>query len=490
MKRTAAILGAALVLAAAFPKTGTAAEARYAYVRGHVSDLSDEEMVRALVAERMAGDEAALRKYRPGYSFWQYVFTIPDGSIAFGSAEDGRLLASFPVVGDWIRGARWADDRLKTKLNGFALAKRVTDRRDQVAEVLASQIGEVIDNPTRGNFLLPNARKYGGFLGEWSAIYERFGVPADVGLAQAIVESGLNGRIKSEARAVGFCQWLPRNWERLKKLSGAPIEAMNQTTQAPYCAAYLAVLATKYGSFIPALSEHHAGGTNVGRTVINGERMGGADIREQYFLGSDLAVDLRAIGLRTFRQLTGTFGSRSHKYSEMVFGNTYNVKNLRETIPQDRIYGMRTQKAFTIEDLTKRTGLTVDELKRFNPALVRQVPKGATLYLPTQNSLFGTDVSFWHRPAPPEYSAVLNEFLHIEATPAEWEDPAFDVVLRTYRQRFKDTGTEEGDVMATAIAYVMQEMPAMRRILTDYRTNPKVQQLLEQGTERLGLTGD
>ena len=40
-----------------------------------------------------------------------------------------------------------------------------------------------------------------------------------------------------------------------------------------YCAAYLTILATMYGSFIPALSEHHAGGVNVGRTLINGQRL-------------------------------------------------------------------------------------------------------------------------------------------------------------------------------------------------------------------------
>jgi len=61
----------------------------------------------------------------------------------------------------------------------------------------------------------------------------------------------------------------------LNRLSPAVLEAYNQTTQAPYCAAYLSILATMYGSYIPALSEHHAGGVNVGRTVINGERLGG-----------------------------------------------------------------------------------------------------------------------------------------------------------------------------------------------------------------------
>ena len=52
--------------------------------------------------------------------------------------------------------------------------------------------------------------------------------------------------------------------DALDRLDANVIEAQNQTTQAPYCAAYLTVLATKYGSFIPALSEHHTGGANVG----------------------------------------------------------------------------------------------------------------------------------------------------------------------------------------------------------------------------------
>ena len=36
-----------------------------------------------------------------------------------------------------------------------------------------------------------HAQRYGRFLQEWSAIYERFGVPAELGLAQAVIESGL-----------------------------------------------------------------------------------------------------------------------------------------------------------------------------------------------------------------------------------------------------------------------------------------------------------
>ena len=114
-------------------------------------------------------------------------------------------------------------------------------------------------------------------------------MPADIGLAQVILESGLSPTRRSEANAVGFCQWLRKNWKRLDAFSPVRIDGNNQTTQAPYCAAYLSILATKYGSFIPALSEHNAGGTNVGRTLITGERLGGDDVRSRYFLGSRLA---------------------------------------------------------------------------------------------------------------------------------------------------------------------------------------------------------
>ena len=69
-------------------------------------------------------------------------------------------------------------------------------RRDEVARLLEARVGPVVHNPTRGLFLLPNAQRYGAFLREWATIYERFGVPAEIGLAQAIVESGFSGTVR------------------------------------------------------------------------------------------------------------------------------------------------------------------------------------------------------------------------------------------------------------------------------------------------------
>ena len=431
---------------------------------------------------RMQDDIAALQEYRPEYPFWRHIFTIADGAVVFGSAVDGRLIATFPVKGDWQHEGTWETPGLARLLDGRSLPQDLSERRDELARLLAPEVGPVVHNLTRGLFLLPNERRYGAFLQEWGDIYERFGVPGSLGLAQALVESGLNGSVRSEARAIGFCQWMLGNWNRLKRLSPDVIEGYNQTTQAPYCAAYLSILSTKYGSFIPALSEHHAGGTNIGRTLINGERLGGDSTRDRYFLGSDFARDLRMMSPGTFRDVYGSYGPRSIRYAEMVYGNVANVERIRVEVPQLKIFAMRLPRAYTLTEIARLARLSTDEVRRYNPALSRRVPADATLYLPKHVAKFGRDVAFWHRPPSRAYASVLNAFTRLEVSPDEWDSAAFDDVLEEFRKRFAATQTEEGQVMAVTLAYAMQDRrtSGQQAILADFRTNDDIRQLFDR----------
>jgi hypothetical protein len=242
-----------------------------------------------------------------------------------------------------------------------------------------------------------------------------------------------------------------------------------------------------YGSFIPALSEHHAGGVNVGRTVINGERLGGADAREQYLLGSKFARELRGISVSRYRELFRTYGPRSSLYAEMVFGNTLTVAKLIADTAQSQIFAMRPPRAIPLSEITRRTGLSADEVRRFNPALEARVPARASLYLPQYVPEFGPDVSFWHRPASPAYEAVLADFVRLDASVQQWHAASFESTLRDFQKRFEVTNTEEGSVMATTLAYVIDDLRTSRRaaILEDFRTNGRVLRLFQQGLSEL-----
>jgi hypothetical protein len=439
------------------------------------------------IAARLRADVAAMQAFRPAYPFWRHVFIIPDGSIAFGSAADGRLLATFPAKGDWLTQGVWADPTIAPILEGQSLAPKLRDRRDQVALLLERAAGPVLHNSTRGDALLMNTPKYGSFLAEWGAIYERFGVPADIGLAQVIFESGLSGTRRSNANAVGFCQWQQNNWKRLGYFSDFPIQERNQTTQAPYCAAYLSILAAKYGSFIPALSEHNAGGTNVGRALIIGERLGETDVRARYLRGSQFARDLRGLPDREYEQVYGSYGLRSSLYAEMVFGNRANITQLITTTPQIAIHAMRTPRTIRLSEIVARTGLAADQVRRFNPALGDRVPAGAMLYLPYYVAEYGPDVAFWHLPPSQSYSAVLDDFMRLAPGVDKWDDPAFSSVLAEFRRRFKGTNTEEGAVMDTVLGYVMDQAytSPRRSLLAEYRHSAMVRSLIESGTLEL-----
>jgi hypothetical protein len=151
---------------------------------------------------------------------------------------------------------------------------------------------------------------------------------------------------------------------------------------------------------------------------------------------------------------------------------------------------MRLSNALPALDITARTGLKLDEVKRYNPALGARVPAQANLYLPFYVQAFGPDVSFWHRPPTPDYAAALNDFLRLEGGIERWHEASFEATLRTFQERFEGTRTEEGSVMATTLAYVISDLRTSRRaaILEEFRTSGKILDLFKRGVEELGIS--
>jgi hypothetical protein len=115
--------------------------------------------------------------------------------------------------------------------------------------------------------------------------------------------------------------------------------------------------------------------------------------------------------------------------------------------------------------------------------LIKQVPARATLYLPKYVKEFGRDVTFWHVESSEQFSSTLDEFVRLSGGPADWDDPSFEPVLRGFERRFRETGTEEGTVMATVLAYVIDEAYSSDRgaILAEFRASEHVMELFEQG---------
>ena len=111
------------------------------------------------------------------------------------------------------------------------------------------------------------------------------------------------------------------------------------------------------------------------------------------------------------------------------------------------------------------------------------MPAHSDVYLPVYVREFGLDVSFWHRPANAKYSAALADFLRLDAPPEQWDDGRLMPALRAFERRFRDSGSEEGTVMATVLAYVISdaESSGRREILAAFRADESIHSLFDQG---------
>jgi hypothetical protein len=87
---------------------------------------------------------------------------------------------------------------------------------------------------------------------------------------------------------------------------------------------------------------------------------------------------------------------------------------------------------------------------------------------------------------------VLNDFMRLDAGPERWDDPVFAHVLSDFRRRFRDTNTEEGTVMDTVLAYVMDQAytSGRRTLVAEFRSNEQVRRLVEQGRLELDVVRD
>jgi hypothetical protein len=166
----------------------------------------------------------------------------------------------------------------------------------------------------------------------------------------------------------------------------------------------------------------------------------------------------------------------------MVFGNMSTIRNLAESTPQVPIFAMRTSRAITLSEITRATGLSADEIRRYNPALSKRVPAHADLYLPRYIKAFGADVSFWHRTPNAAYAAALNDFLSIDASAQEWDDGSLVPTLRRFEKRFRDSKSEEGTVMATMLEFVIGDAATSgrREILAEFRSDSTVRSLFDR----------
>src|SRR4029453_15780531 len=91
---------------------------------------------------------------------------------------------TFPAKEDWTRRAVWTDPTIARIVDGQPLARKLSERREQVALLIERAAGPVLHNSTRGDALLMNAPRYGQLL-------YAMRTPRTISLAEIIKHTGL-----------------------------------------------------------------------------------------------------------------------------------------------------------------------------------------------------------------------------------------------------------------------------------------------------------
>ncbi len=77
--------------------------------------------------------------------------------------------------------------------------------------------------------------------------------------------------------------------------------------------------------------------------------------------------------------------------------------------------------------------------------------------------------------------------MRLDANMQRWHEASFEPTLRGFQRRFEETGTEEGTLMATTLAFVVGNLRTSRRaaILDEFRTSSRILQLFQRGVREL-----
>ena len=91
------MIAALVAIVAAIPLAAwTVGPQRPSTQAADVAPASTPHVPTNVVEARRQADFAAMKTYRPGYAFWQHVFTMPDGRIAYAAPLTDGSSRRFP----------------------------------------------------------------------------------------------------------------------------------------------------------------------------------------------------------------------------------------------------------------------------------------------------------------------------------------------------------------------------------------------------------